>query len=135
MITLDQIPILAIPSMNDTHLEESLIINRLEVAVSNNDIDEVYLILRELLEHTGLHYSDEEGMMEETLFPEYKTHKKEHDRHLNELRSVIEYFDKHKETGAVHAYIEGNLAAWTLHHAETMDRELALFVKESDTLK
>ena len=135
MITLDQIPILAIPSMNDTHLEESLIINRLGVAVSNDDIDDVYLILRELLEHTGLHYSDEESMMSKTLFPAFKTHKKEHDRHLGELRSVIEYFDKHKETGAVHAYIEGNLAAWTLHHANTMDRELALFVKESDTLK
>ena len=133
MITLEQIPVLAIPSMNDTHLEESLIINRLEVAVSNNDIDEVYLILRELLEHTGLHYSDEEGMMEETLFPEYKTHKKEHDRHLNELRSVIEYFDKHKDPRAVSAYIEGSLAAWTLHHADTMDRMLALFLEEGAT--
>ena len=132
MITLEQIPILSIASMNDTHLEESLIINRLGVAVSNDDIDDVYLILRELLEHTRAHYVDEEAMMEETLFPAIKTHKKEHDRHLNELRSVIEYFDKHKETGAVHAYIEGNLSAWTLHHADTMDRELALFVKEAD---
>ena len=132
MITLDQIPILAIPSMNDTHLEESLIINRLGDAVNNNDIDDVFLILRELLAHTRVHYVDEEALMEESLFPEYKKHKKEHDRHLNELRSVIEYFDKHKEPGAVHAYIEGNLAAWTVHHANTMDRELALFVKESN---
>lgn len=132
MITLEQIPVLAIPTMNDTHLEESLIINRLAVAVSNDDIDDVYLILRELLEHTREHYADEEALMEETLFPAFKTHKKEHDRHLGELRSVIEYFDKHKETGAVHAYIEGTLSAWTLHHADTMDRELALFVKESD---
>ncbi len=128
MITLEQIPVLAIPSMNDTHLEESLIINRLEVAVSNDDIDDVYLILRELLEHTGLHYSAEEALMEETLFPAYKTHKQEHDRHLNELRSVIEYFDKHKDPKAVDAYIKGTFSAWTLHHADTMDRELALFV-------
>lgn len=135
MITLDQIPILAIPSINDTHLEESLIINRLEVAVSNEKIDDVYLILRELLEHTRLHYFDEEELMEKTLFPAFRIHKKEHDRHLGELKSVIEYFDKHKEPGAVHAYIEGNLSAWTLHHANTMDRELALFVKESDMLK
>ncbi|WP_309497955.1 hemerythrin family protein [Sulfurovum sp.] len=133
MITLDQIPILAIPSMNDTHLEESLIINRLEEAVSNNDIDEVYQVLRELLEHTSLHYSDEEALMEESLFPAFKTHKKEHDRHLNELRSVIEYFDKHKDPRAVHAYIEGTLSAWTLHHADTMDRILALFVEEGST--
>ena len=130
MISLDQIPILAIPSMNDTHLEESLIINRLEVAVSNDDIDDVYLILRELLTHTGLHYVDEEALMEETDFPEFKTHKKEHDRHLGELRSIIEYFDKHKDPRAVDAYIKGTFSAWTLHHANTMDRDLALFVKE-----
>lgn len=129
MITQDQIPMLAVPSMNDRHLEESFIINRLEVAVSNEDIDDVYLILRELLEHTRLHYVDEEELMKETLFPEYKTHKKEHDRHLHELKSVIEYFDKHKDPRAVSAYIEGSLSAWTLHHADTMDRELALFVK------
>ncbi|PHS40979.1 MAG: hypothetical protein COB07_03020 [Sulfurovum sp.] len=133
MITLDQIPMLAVPSMNDRHLEESLIINRLEVAVANNDIDEVYLILRELLEHTGLHYFDEEALMEETLFPTFKTHKKEHDRHLGELRSVIEYFDKHKDPRAVSAYIEGSLSAWTLHHADTMDRMLALFLEERAT--
>jgi len=135
MITLEQIPVLAIPRMNDTHLEESLIINRLEVAVNDKDIDDVFMILRELLAHTRVHYVDEEALMEESLFPESKKHKKEHDRHLNELRSVIEYFDKHKEPGAVHAYIEGSLSAWTLHHADTMDRELALFVKESDTIK
>jgi len=131
LIRLEQIPVLALPSMNDTHLEESLIINRLEIAVSDNDIDDVFLILRELLEHTRLHYVNEEDMMEKTLFPEFKTHKKEHDRHLSELKSVIEYFDRHKDPKAVHAYIEGNLSAWTLHHADTMDRTLALFLEES----
>lgn len=130
MITQDQIPRLAIPSMNDTHLEESLIINRLESATGNHDIDDVYLILRELLEHTIKHYTYEEEMMQETDFPEYKAHKKEHDRHLGELRSVIEYFDTHKEVRAVQAYIEGNLSAWTLHHANTMDRTLALFLED-----
>lgn len=124
---------LAIPSMNDTHLEESLIINKLDVAVNNNDIDAVYETLRELLEHTSLHYFDEEDMMEEALFPAYKTHKKEHDRHLGELRSVIEYFDKHKDPKAVYAYIKGSLTPWILHHADTMDRMLALFLEEVAT--
>lgn len=130
MITLEEIPTLTIVSMNDTHLEETLIINRLEIAVNDNDIDDVYMTLRELLNHTSQHYVEEEALMEKSLFPEFKTHQKEHDRHLGELRSVIEYFDKHKDPKAVHAYIEGSLAAWTLHHADTMDRALALFVGE-----
>ena len=135
MITLEQIPILAIISMNDIHLDESLIINKLDVAVSNNELDAIYEILHELLAHTNMHYAAEEKMMVDASFPEYKKHKKEHDRHLTELKSVINYFEINKEPRAIYAYIEGNLAAWTVHHANTMDRELALFVKESDTLK
>ena len=83
MITLEQIPILAIPSMNDTHLEESLIINRLGVAVSNDDIDDVYLILRELLEHTRVHYSDEEALMDKISSLEVKV-----DKIANEKRAM-----------------------------------------------
>ena len=79
MITLEQIPILAITSMNDTHLEESLIINKLEVAVNNNELDAIYEILHELLAQTNMHYEAEENMMEEASFPEYKKHKKEHE--------------------------------------------------------
>lgn len=135
MIRLEQIPILAITSMNDTHLDESLIINKLDTAVSNNELDKIYEILHELLAHTNMHYAAEEKMMEESNFPEYKKHKKEHDRHLTELKSVIDYFEINKEPRAIYAYIEGNLEAWTLHHADTMDRELALFVKENDTIK
>lgn len=133
MITQEQIPMLAIPSMNDTHLEETLIINKLDVAVSNNELEAIGEILKELLEHTSMHYSDEEDMMEEALFPAYKTHKKEHDRHLKELKSVIAYFEKHQDPRAIYAYIEGNLTPWILHHADTMDRMLALFLKEGAT--
>jgi hemerythrin-like metal-binding protein len=124
---------LAIPSMNDAHLEETLLINKLEVAVNNNGIDAITEILKELLAHTSMHYYDEEDMMEEALFPAYKTHKKEHDRHLGELKSVIAYFEKHQDPSAIHAYIEGSLTPWILHHADTMDKMLALFLEEGAT--
>jgi hemerythrin len=119
----------AMPSMNDTHLEEILIINRLETAAKNNNIEEVPVILKELLEHTVMHFSGEEDMMEEALFPAFKMHKSEHDRHLHELKSVIKYFDEHKDTRAISAYIEGNLAPWLKHHIETMDTMTALFLE------
>jgi len=133
LITQEQIPMLAIPSMNDIHLEETLIINKLDVAVSHNELEAIGEILKELLEHTSMHYSNEEDRMEEALFPAYKTHKKEHDRHLKELKSVIAYFEKHQDPRAIYAYIEGNLTPWILHHADTMDRMLALFLEEGAT--
>jgi len=127
MITQDQIPMLSIPSMNDTHLEETLIINKLDEAVRKNDIDAIAVGLNELLAHAISHYGAEEEMMSDVGFPTFAAHKKEHDRHLVELQSVIDYFMKNQDPRAIYAYIEGGMSAWILHHANTMDRELALF--------
>lgn len=130
MITQEQLPIVAIPSMNDTHLEEILIINQLENAVRDNDIEAVSKLLKELLEHTSVHFFDEEEMMQKALFPDYQAHKSEHDRHLKELASLIKYHQQHKDTKAIYAYIEGNLKSWFIHHTETMDKVMALYLKQ-----
>jgi len=130
LITQDQLPMVAKPSMNDTHLEEILIINKLESAALDNDVQAVAQILNELLEHTAIHFFDEEEMMEETLFPALKMHKSEHDRHLHELKSVIRYFDEHKDTTAISAYIQGNLTPWLINHIETMDTMTAKFLEQ-----
>ncbi len=123
----------AIPSMNDTHLEEILIINKLDTAARDKDTTAVYEILKELLEHTEMHFDDEEDMMEEALFPAYKMHKGEHDRHLHELKAVIKYFEERKDTSAITAYIEGNLTPWLIHHIETMDTMTAIFLQQGST--
>ncbi len=133
MITQEQLPMVAIPSMNDTHLEEILIINRLDAAARDGDTQAVHEILQELLEHTSMHFSDEEDMMEEALFPAFQKHKGEHDRHLHELKSVIKYFEEHKDTGAVSAYIEGGLTPWLIEHIKTMDTMTALFLQPENT--
>ncbi len=129
LITQEQLPMVAMPSMNDTHLEEILIINRLESATRNNETETVQEILNELLEHTTMHFFNEEDMMEEALFPALKMHKSEHDRHLHELRSVIKYFEKNKDTNAIDAYIQGNLTPWLINHIETMDTVTAMFLQ------
>lgn len=133
MITQEQLPMVAIPSMNDTHLEETFIINRLESAAKNNDIKAIPQILKELQEHTARHFSDEEDMMEKAQFLEYQTHKAEHDRHLKELKSLTEYFEKHQDPRAISAYVEGNLISWFIYHTETMDSVMARFLKESSS--
>jgi len=130
VIAQEQLPMVAIPSMNDTHLEEMLIINRLDTAAKNNDVEAVPKILEELIEHTGIHFSNEESMMEKALFPAFLTHKAEHDRHLHELKALTKYFDTHKDTKAVSVYIEGNLEKWLIHHIETMDTITAHYLEQ-----
>jgi len=131
LITQDQLPMVAIPSMNDMHLEEMLIINKLESAARANKVDEVLATIKELLAHTEIHYANENELMAKVDFPEFAVHKAEHDRHLKELTSLVKYFSERGESNAILAYIEGNLIGWSLHHVETMDADMAKYVTEA----
>lgn len=131
MITQDQLPMVAIPSMNDTHLEEMLIINKLESAARSNKVQEVLATIKELLAHTEIHFANENELMIKADFPDLAAHKAEHDRHLHELNSLVKYFSERGESNAILAYIEGNLIGWSIHHIETMDADMAKYVKEN----
>ena len=128
MIVQEQLPIVAVPSMNDTHLEEIIIVNRLSSAARSRDVDGVVEALKELHEHTIEHFAAEEKMMKESSFPAYSTHKSEHDRHLHELEALRKYFDTNRDTNAIVAYLDGNLVRWLLHHIETMDTVTATHI-------
>jgi len=125
LTTQEQLPMVAIPSMNDTHLEEMLIINKLDAAISDSNIEVIAQTIDELLSHTIIHFSEEEKIMEESQYPEYLTHKSEHDRHIQELKSLVQYFERTKDPKAIYAYSKGNLTPWRIHHIETMDTAMA----------
>jgi len=131
-MTQDQLPMVALASMNDTHLEEMLLINQLETLAQEAKLEEIPKALQELLEHTKIHFSNEEKMMSETNFPVFPAHKAEHDRHLHELESVINYFEKHQEPSAITAYIQGTLAPWLINHVQTMDTITAMHLQKNN---
>ena len=130
MITQEQLPLVAIPSMNDTHLEEILLINKLDDAARKGDAKNVTTLLVALIEHTELHFSDEEDMMDRASFPAYQTHKGEHDRHLSELKALVAHFEKTQNTKSVFVYIEGSLTPWMLDHIKTMDTVTAAYIQK-----
>ena len=134
MIVQEELPMVVIPSMNDTHLEDMIIINRLDDAAKSENIDAVAQTLQELLDHTSIHFSDEEKLMKEAKFLDFNSHKSEHDRHLRELKSIIKYFQTHQDSKAIRAYIEGNLKSWMIHHVETMDASAAKFIQKELSL-
>ena len=131
MITQDQLSMVAIPSMNDTHLEDMILINKLSKAVQNKDIVLTSTTLAEFIKHTIVHFSGEEEMMEEKKFPSYSDHKAQHDRILHELKSVEKRFNEENDFLLVSAYVDGSLSPWLIHHVQTLDTQMALFIKDS----
>ncbi len=130
MITQDQLPMVAMASMNDTHLEDIIIINRLSVAVENKDTVLTNSILKELIEHTITHFSGEEEMMREKNFPPYLVHKGEHDRVLKELKAIAQGFAQSDgDFQLVMAYVDGSLIPWLINHIQTLDTVTAMFLE------
>lgn len=129
MITQDQLPMVAMASMNDTHLEDIIIINKLSKAVENKDVDLTSSTLAELVEHTIAHFSGEEEMMREKKFPPYPVHKGEHDRVLNELKSIEKGFNAQTDFLLISAYVDGSLIPWLINHIETLDTVTATFLE------
>lgn len=121
----------AIASMNDTHLEDIILVNKLSLAAQNKDADAASATFAELIEHTINHFSAEEAMMEEKNFPGYPTHKAEHDRVIKELKAVGQRFNEEKDFELIKAYLDGALAPWLIQHIETLDTVTAMFLKNA----
>ena len=133
LITQEQLPVMAITAMHETHVEEIEIINKLDTAARNNEVDAVSLLLTELYEHTAMHFYDEEDLMEDAIFPALKMHKNEHDTQLRELKALLKHFEEHKDTKVIYTYIEDTLTPWILHHANTVDMTTAIYLKPGST--
>ncbi len=128
MLTQEQLPMVAMPSMNDTHLEELLLINRILEAVEARDAEAVDALFEALTEHTLEHFSGEEAMMREKRFPPYLMHKSEHDRALNEMRMALTLWRQHRDFERLRYYIETTLVDWVVNHIQTMDTVTANFL-------
>ncbi|MBN2896500.1 MAG: hemerythrin family protein [Campylobacterales bacterium] len=122
------LPRVALPSMNDTHLEELLLVNRLIAAIGEKNIEATDALLEELIEHTLTHFGGEEEMMRSAQFPPYPMHKGEHDRALAELRAQVASWHNRRDFASLEYYITVTLPRWIVQHIQTMDNVTANFL-------
>jgi len=132
MISQEQLPMVAMPSMNDTHLEDIILINQLSSAAQSKNYAATKIFIEELVAHTIAHFSGEEEMMQAANFPPYPVHKAEHDRVLKELENISKIFSEGEgDFLLVTSYIDGSLIPWLINHIETLDTVTAMFLKNS----
>ncbi|MBL1244628.1 MAG: hemerythrin family protein [Sulfurimonas sp.] len=136
MITDSQLPMIPMPNLNDTHIEEMVIIKKLSEAALDDQVELVQKTLQELLKYMSLHFFDEEDLMEEALFPALHAHKSEHDKQLHLLQTIMKEFGKIKDVSLVISYVQDNLIPWIIRHIQTMDETMALYLQpEADAQK
>jgi hemerythrin len=125
-----QMPMVAVPSMNDTHLEDIIMINRMLDLIEQDERDAITDLLERFMEHTKVHFSTEEAMMLEAGFPPYPMHKNEHDNALNQLHDVKTYWEKTADIDSLHHYFDTVLPEWFMQHVGTMDTVTAQFLSK-----
>jgi len=130
MIKEKNIPQVSMQSMNEVHLEEVLIINRLFEALESDASFEILGERLELLvEHIQEHFSGEEKMMKEAQYPSLNMHKAEHDKVLSQARYAQMEWRNRKDKEALKEFLEDDIVAWLDQHIKAMDVPMADFIK------
>lgn len=114
---------LDLPQMDDTHRE---FVDLLAVVDAAGD-DALVGAWQALVEHTDLHFGQEDRWMRETRFASGNCHSMQHKVVLQVMREGLQ----RAETGdlAVLRMMAGELALWFPQHAQTMDAALALHLR------
>ncbi|MGB0989300.1 MAG: bacteriohemerythrin [Halarcobacter sp.] len=136
LINKNDLPLVAEDFMNDVHYEDVDIINDLyekllnyidsETKENKNIVIDAY---QNWYDHTVSHFKGEEDKMIELNFPPYMMHKGEHEKCLEQMRQVLDYFIKNDDKEFLKSYLELDLINWLVNHIQTMDTVTAMFFK------
>lgn len=126
----EQLPILELPSINETHNEEIQLITKLHAAAAAKDTKVVFELLNKLIEHTTEHFSSEEKLMEEAEYPDYHSHKHEHMMQLLDIKSMLSFYEMTNDTQSVYTYVEDSLTPWIIEHVRNWDIPASEFLNQ-----
>jgi hemerythrin len=128
------LPHLAVPFMNEDHVEEARLLNAAGDAVEallagRAGADAVKAALEALYIHTRAHFAREESAMLDASFPAYTFHQADHVRTLGEMGEAERKFRESGKADDLSAYL-ATVPDWLRQHIETMDTVTARYVAE-----
>lgn len=115
--------------IDDDHKELFGTVNHLESAIGRSaEAAEVVVLLKELVDHTGKHFADEETAMREAKYPGLVLHVANHQR----LQEKVEAFAaRHSQSGSqMNQHALNFLRDWLVFHIENDDGRLGEWLKD-----
>jgi len=134
----DQIPPIAVASMDAKHHEEVELVNqvgRLIKAGQSGELDSeaLHAKLDEWIEHTRRHFAHENQLMEEAGFPAYGVHSHEHTLVLARLELACKAWQTTGDLDALANYVLVYWPEWFQGHVTSMDTMTAIFLSRAGT--
>ena len=136
---LKTLPLVDIDFMNKTHLEEIVLVKKLDKLVTNyqqsksyteSEIDQIALALQTWLEHTMAHFKQENELMESTGFPAIPQHTEAHTNALARMSTVISIWKESQDIQHLQDYIYNIWPTWFTEHVNSMDIMTARHAKK-----
>ena len=136
MQTTTTIPQVSMPSMNDVHQEEVVLIEKLLEEVEQEVSPETLSTTFDaILEHMQEHFASEEKMMQEAQYPSFRMHKADHDKILQETRYAEMEWRNRKSVDALKEYFEEEIITWLDQHIKAMDTPTSDFLMQFEKYK
>jgi hemerythrin len=133
VVDTDKMPEVVLASMNQVHLEEIVLINRLGERViqaieGKRDREALNHLVVQWVEHTRTHFEGENRLMETYAFPPYPMHRAEHDKLLARIEILKDEWMRDQELAQLANFIFVEWLAWFDQHVKSMDRITAEFL-------
>lgn len=111
---------------NEQHKKLIAILNNLHSAMTDkSDRAALGRIILELIDYTKVHFSAEEEKMIEYEYPEYESHKKEHDAFVEKVRNFYNDFKAKKVTLSFEMAVF--IKNWLMQHISNTDKKYGKF--------
>jgi hemerythrin len=130
VLTHEDVPQVAMDTMNEVHQEELTIVNNLYSAILANNNDKISELCLQWVEHTKDHFNNENTMMEKYGFPAYHCHHSEHTEALALLQSTVQDWNNQHDIEALTLYVKDSWPQWYVNHISTMDTITSAFIKQ-----
>ena len=129
----DDIPVIAVGSMNDTHHQEVGLVNALgalllQAREGNGNEEAIGKALDEWVSHTEAHFERENRLMQEHGFPPFPVHAQEHANALDNLHQLQQRWHENHDLDALGSYVFNTWPQWFQMHVNSMDNVTAQFL-------
>lgn len=127
LIKADDAPRVGVTEIDAQHATLIGLVNRLnEAMLEREDRDTLTTIIRELLEHAQRHFAYEETLMQAHDYPQYASHKADHDRLMRHISDLAHQFQQGDLLLSFAVMMD--LKAWATIHIEKSDAPLGIYL-------
>jgi hemerythrin len=116
-----------IDSIDQQHKKLLGLINQLQTAVDFSTGEQFEReALDQLIDYTKTHFIYEEGLMEQNAYPDFESHKIQHEKMISRVGEVLAEYEKDQDTAMKNAVIY--LKDWLIKHINGTDKAYSSFL-------